>query len=59
MPDLLGLIKALISIPSQDELDAAYLAEAVDVCDLERLMREVDDRGRDARRADLNFAGRR
>jgi len=30
---------------SQNERDEAYLAEAVDIYDLERRMREIDSRG--------------
>ena len=32
----------------QRELDETYLAQASDLCDLERRMRVIDDRGRDA-----------
>ena len=32
----------------QRDLDEAYLAQASDLCDLERRMRAIDDRGRDA-----------
>lgn len=39
------LIKALLPIlPSQRERDEAYLAEALDICDLERRMRALDQR---------------
>jgi len=34
------------SIQTQRERDDAYLAEAVDIYDLERRMREIDQRGR-------------
>ena len=41
------LIKALLpAMRSQKERDEAYLAEAVDIYDLERRMREIDSRGR-------------
>ena len=36
----------LPSVESQTERDEAYLADAVDIYDLERRMREVDGRGR-------------
>jgi hypothetical protein len=46
MSELLRLIKVLLpSLQSQQQLDKAYLAEAVDIDDLERRMREIDDRG--------------
>jgi hypothetical protein len=49
MSNFLRLIKALIpSMQSQHERDEAYLAEAVDIYDLERRMREIDARGRHA-----------
>jgi Protein of unknown function (DUF3563) len=49
MSDFLKLIKALIpSTQSPHERDEAYLAEAVDIYDLERRMREIDARGRHA-----------
>jgi len=32
--------------PSQHELDEAYLADSVDIYDLERRMRDIDQRGR-------------
>jgi hypothetical protein len=32
----------------QRDLDEAYLAQSIDLCDLERRMRTIDDRGRDA-----------
>ncbi|CAD5374286.1 conserved hypothetical protein [Rubrivivax sp. A210] len=52
MSSLMGLIKALIPhIESQQERDEAFLAGAVDRCDLERRMREVDGHGRDHARA--------
>lgn len=36
----------LPAIQSQQERDDSYLAEAVDIYDLERRMREIDARGR-------------
>jgi Protein of unknown function (DUF3563) len=47
MPRLLEFIKALIPrIEPQDVRDEAYLAESVDIYDLERRMREIDQRSR-------------
>ena len=47
MSTLYRLIQAFIpSFPSQNERDEAYLAEAVDIYDLERRMREIDLRAR-------------
>jgi len=44
---VLELIQSLIPhIQTQAERDQAYLNESVDVYDLERRMREVDDRSR-------------
>jgi hypothetical protein len=44
---LLGLLKALVpSIETGPVRDEAYLADAVDICDLERRMRELDRRAR-------------
>lgn len=41
------LIKHLLpAIQSQRERDESYLAESVDIYDLERRMREIDCRGR-------------
>lgn len=49
MSKLLGLIKALLRlIPSQHERDEAYLAHAVDICDVERRLREIEARDRNA-----------
>jgi len=36
----------LVGPPSQREADDAYLSQSVDICDLERRMREIDQRGR-------------
>lgn len=47
MTSLLNLLKSLLpAIESQKERDEAYIAEAADLYDLERRMREVDARGR-------------
>ena len=44
---LFSLIRHLIpNIQSQEERDEVYLAEAVDIYDLERRIREIDGRGR-------------
>ncbi|MGZ5713446.1 MAG: DUF3563 family protein [Caldimonas sp.] len=40
------LRSVLPSIESQQERDELYLSGAVDIYDLERRMREIDDRGR-------------
>jgi hypothetical protein len=45
MSNLIGLIKALIPhVPTQEELDQAYLNESVDIYDVERRMAEIDHR---------------
>ncbi len=47
MSNLLSLLRSVLpTIESQAERDEAYLAAAVDLRDLERRMREIDDRGR-------------
>lgn len=47
MSKLLELIKALIpTIEPQHVRDEAYLAQSVDIYDLERRMREIEWRGR-------------
>ena len=47
MSMVIQLIKALTpGIKSQKDRDDAYLAESVDVYDLERRMREIDQRSR-------------
>lgn len=47
MTKLLNLLKSLLpAIESQKERDEAYMADAVDIYDLERRMREIDERGR-------------
>lgn len=41
------LIQSLFpTMQSQQERDDSYLAESVDIYDLERRMREIDNRGR-------------
>ena len=48
MSTLRKFIEVLLpSFPSLRETEQAYLAEAVDIYDLERRMREIDARGRD------------
>ena len=55
MSKLLQFFRTLIpTIESRQVLDEQYLAEAVDICDLERRMRELDRRSRDAS-PDLTF----
>lgn len=47
MNTILTLLKSLLpSIESQAERDEAFLAESVDIHDLERRMRTIDERGR-------------
>ncbi len=47
MSSFITLLKSLLpSIESQDERDNAYLGESVDLHDLERRMRQIDQRGR-------------
>jgi hypothetical protein len=47
MSSLLHLLQSLLpSIESQHERDEAYLAASVDLYDLERRMRSLEDRGR-------------
>jgi Protein of unknown function (DUF3563) len=47
MKSLLEILKSLVPhVESQRERDEAYLAGAVDIQDLERRMREIDQRGR-------------
>jgi hypothetical protein len=49
MTKLLEFIKTLIPrLEPQRVLDEAYLAKSVDIHDLERRMRELEQRGRDA-----------
>lgn len=48
MSSLIQLLQSLLpSVESQNERDEAYLAGAVDIYDLERRMRSIDQRGRD------------
>ena len=47
MNNLLTFLKSLRpAIESPREREAAYLAGAVDICDLERRLRVIDGRGR-------------
>jgi hypothetical protein len=47
MTNLLKLLKSLLpSVESQRDRDEAYMAASVDIYDLERRMREIDERGR-------------
>ncbi len=47
MTNLPNFLKSFLpTIESQKERDEAYMAEAVDIYDLERRMREIDERGR-------------
>ena len=47
MSKLIGLFRALLpEIEPQQSRDQAYLAQSVDLHDLERRMREIDQRGR-------------
>jgi hypothetical protein len=47
MTKLLQVLKSLLpAVESQQEQDEAYLADSVDIYDLERRMREIDQRGR-------------
>lgn len=47
MNTILTFLKSLLPvIESQQERDEAYLAESVDILDLERRMRSIDERGR-------------
>jgi hypothetical protein len=44
---LLQLIQSLFAVPqAQRDIDEAYLAQSVDIHELERRMREIDQRGR-------------
>ena len=47
MSKLFGLIQAILpEIEPRQARDEAYLAQSVDIYDLERRMREIDGRGR-------------
>lgn len=49
MSSLFQLLHSLLpKIESQLERDEAYLADAVDIHDLERRMRSIEQRGREA-----------
>jgi len=53
---LFGLIQAMLpEIEPQQARDQAYLAQSVDIYDLERRMREIEHRGRSAA-PDLTFS---
>lgn len=50
------LFRSLLpTAPSQAELDEAYLAGSTDIYDLERRIRDLDDRGRDRHGLPLGF----
>lgn len=52
MSMVIQLIKALTPhIRSQKDFDDAYLSESADACDLERRMREIDQRSREPSRS--------
>jgi len=54
MSNILKLIKALaLHFKSQKEIDDAYLAQASDIHDLERRMRDIEIRNRWASRGQL------
>ena len=56
MSKLFGLIQAMLpEIEPQQARDQAYLAQSVDIYDLERRMREIEQRGRGAAN-DLTFS---
>ncbi|MEO8312917.1 MAG: DUF3563 family protein [Caldimonas sp.] len=56
MSKLFGLIQAMLpAAEPQLARDEAYLAQSVDIYDLERRMREIDQRGRHAAN-DLTFS---
>ena len=56
MSKLLGLIQAILpEVEPQQDRDQAYLAQSVDIYDLERRMREIDQRGRSTA-SDLTFS---
>ena len=45
MSHIIELIKALVPhIPTQQQIDEEYLCHAVDVCDVERRLAEIDHR---------------
>jgi Protein of unknown function (DUF3563) len=52
MSKLMELIQALLPrFPSQTEADEAYLAQAADLRDLERRVRQIDTRSRPGMRS--------
>ena len=56
MSKFFGLIQAILpEIEPQHARDQAYLAQSVDIYDLERRMREIDQRGRSSAN-DLTFS---
>lgn len=56
MSKLLGLIQAILpKVEPQQARDQVYLSQSVDIYDLERRMREIDQRGRSAA-SDLTFS---
>ena len=58
MFSVLQSIKNLFNVsanPAQDR-DDQYLADAADIYDLERRMREIDERGRSSAANDLTFS---
>ena len=56
MSKLFGLIQAILpEIEPQQARDQAYLAQSVDIYDLERRMREIEQRSRSAAN-DLTFS---
>ena len=49
MSDLLERLKALVpSLPTERDLEEAYLSEALDIADLERRIRRIEQRGHHA-----------
>jgi hypothetical protein len=47
MTTFLSFLKSFVpAIESREERDESYLADAVDIYDLERRMREIDERDR-------------
>ena len=56
MSKFFGLIQAILpEIEPQQARDQAYLEQSVDIYDLERRMREIEQRGRSAAN-DLTFS---
>jgi hypothetical protein len=51
MSTLLNFLKSLrLAFQSAPQVDEDYLAHSVDICDLERRMRELEDRDRSRER---------